>query len=120
MNKLNMFTMDHICGGDSGDGIPNICSPDNSFVDGIRQKPFKRDRLEEFFKLGIDACKDETERRNFQRNQLLIDFDMIPTNIYNEVIKEYTSHQVHGNKMKVMNYLMKNKMRLLLEHAGSF
>ena len=27
--------------GDTSDGVPNVLSPDNSFVDGIRQKPPK-------------------------------------------------------------------------------
>jgi hypothetical protein len=113
------FIIEHICtAGD--DGIPNICSPDNSFVDGIRQKSFRKDRLPEFFAKGIDACKDDTERRNYQRNQMMIDFDFIPETIYNNIIAEYTSQKPVGNKMKIMNYFIKNKMKLLIEHAGSF
>ena len=32
------FMKEHIMKGDVGDGIPNFLSPDNSFVDSIRQK----------------------------------------------------------------------------------
>ncbi len=117
--SISEFKMEHICtAGD--DGIPNICSPDNSFVDHIRQKAFKRDRLPEFFDKGIDACKDDTERRNFQRNQMMIDFDMIPDDIYKSIVTEYETCVVTGNKMKIMNYFIKNNMKLLLEHVGSF
>lgn len=109
-----------ICEGDIGDGIPNICSADNCFVDGIRQTSFKKARLPEFFKNGIDACKDENERRNFQRNQLLIDFDYIPDHINKKIVDAYTNYQIAGSKTKIMSYMMKNKMKLLLEHIGDF
>lgn len=117
---LQEFVVDHICTGDVGDGIPNICSPDNCIVDGIRQTSFMKKRFEDFINKGIDACKDETERRNYQRNQMLIDFEFIPQDIHDAVIDEYKTQVVKGNKTKVFNYFIKNKMKLLLEHAGDF
>lgn len=114
------YLIEHICTGDTGDGIPNIMSADNCIFDKIRQTGFKKDRLEEFYEKGIDACRSEDERIRFQRNQLLIDFDCIPEDIYNKIINNYKEQQPVKSAAKIMNYLMKNKMKLLIESAGDF
>jgi len=117
---LHNYIVAHICQGDGGDGIPNIVSPENSLFDKIRQKPFKTDRLPEFINKGIDACKNEDERRRYQLNERLIDFKHIPQHIYDAIITEYESQKPSGGKQKVFNYLIKNRMRHLLENAGDF
>jgi len=48
------------------DGIPNILSKDDVFMTGGRQTPFSTKRLQEFFDKGIDACRNDEERVNFQ------------------------------------------------------
>lgn len=118
--KPNEYLIEHICTGDSGDGIPNICSADNCIFDKIRQKSFMRDRLKAFMEKGIDACKDDTERARFQRNKMLIDFEAIPADIYTNVIENYSSQTPKKNFARIMNYLMKNKMKLLMESASEF
>ena len=35
----DIYLSEHVLKGDSSDGIPNVLSPDNTFVDGLRQKP---------------------------------------------------------------------------------
>lgn len=113
------YTITHIVkAGD--DGIPNILSPDDVFVSGERQKPFPSKRLPEFFEKGIDACLNESERRNYQRNQLLVNFEFIPENIANSVISSYTSATPKGDKNKVMEYLIKHQCRLLLDDLEDF
>ena len=118
--SLQEFIVAHICQGDAGDGIPNICSPENSLFDKIRQRPFKTARLAYFLNKGIDACKDEDERRRYQLNDRLIDFKYIPQSIYDAVINEYETQKPTGGKQKVFNFLIKNRMRHLLENAGDF
>jgi hypothetical protein len=117
---LKEFVVAHICQGDAGDGIPNICSPEDSLFEKIRQKSFKTARLPEFLNKGIEACANEDERRRYQLNERLIDFEFIPERIYNDIINEYESQKVQGSKTKVFNYLVKNRMRHLLENAGDF
>lgn len=113
------YTITHIVkAGD--DGIPNILSPDDVFVSGERQKPFPSKRLPEFFEKGIDACLNESERRNYQRNQLLVNFEFIPENIANSVISSYASATPKGDKNKVMEYLIKHQCRLLLDDLEDF
>lgn len=112
--------IEKICCGDSGDGIPNIMSSDDVFVTGSRQKPFKKSRLEEFYALGVNACKNDDERRNFQRNELLVSYAMIPDNIKTRIIDTYITKKPSSNKMKIMEYLVKNKCKNLLENIEEF
>jgi len=113
------YLMGHITkAGD--DGIPNVLSADNVFVEGIRQTPVMKKRLEEFLEKGIDACQNETEKRNWQRNQTLIDFDFIPEDVSNSIIDIYMNQKVTGTKSTVMNYLIKKKCRLLLNEVDDF
>ena len=43
------YLMDHIFTGDRGDGIPNILSADETFVEGLRQKPYYAEPKHETF-----------------------------------------------------------------------
>lgn len=114
--------LEKILTGDAGDGIPNICSPDDVFVtEGARQKPFSKKRVEEFVSKGVNACKDDVEIRNFQRNELLISFDKIPQEVYNAVMDVYTeSKSKQFKKMDLMNYFLRNKMKLMVEVMEDF
>lgn len=102
------------------DGIPNVLSNDNVFVEKIRQTSLMAGRLEKFITEGRDACLNETEKRNWDRNNLLINFEMIPEDITKSVIDTYTNMQILGDKMSVMQYLIKNRCRLLLDELEDF
>jgi hypothetical protein len=117
--KVLDFINEHIAKGDASDGIPNILSVDNSFIDKIRQKSMTKPRLEEFIKHGIGACKTEDEIRNWHRNELLISFDKIPIDIEESILKAF-NEPAKGNKSEIFNYLVKNRMRLLLNDIDSF
>jgi hypothetical protein len=114
------YTITHIVKGDSGDGIPNILSKDDVFVSGDRQKPFSAKRLPEFFEKGIEACKNDDEKRNYQRNQQLVSFDFIPEDLSKSIIDIYTRSVPLGDKNSVMEYLMKHQCRLLLDELEDF
>jgi len=79
----------------------------------------KKDRLEDFIKLGIEACKTDEEKRNWQRNELLISFDKIPQEINDNIITAFGDKPL-GNKNSIFGYLVKNKMRLLLNEIDNF
>jgi hypothetical protein len=113
--------IDKICTGDSGDGIPNIMSPDDVFVtEGTRQKAFKKARLEEFYQFGIDACKSDDERRNYARNELLVSYDKIPTELYQEIVTTYKTQAVKGTKQKIMQYLIEHRCKNLMDDIEAF
>lgn len=101
------------------DGIPNILSADDAFVRKERQKPVSAKRLNEFLDKGFMACATETEKRNFHRNQTLIDFSFIPEYIRDSILDEFEKSP-KGNKNSVMNYLIKNRCRELLNDVEHF
>lgn len=105
----------------SDDGIPNILSKDDIFlIEGERQKVVTAKRLAEFIELGFDACKNDEERRNWHRNQTLIDFQYIPGDLKNDIVEQYLNTKVVNDKTQIMNYLIKNRCRLLLDNLEDF
>lgn len=105
---------EHIVRGDSGDGVPNILSADNCLIDGLRQSPISKSRLDEFLKDGFDACKNETEKRNWQRNYTLVSFDCIPDRISEKVLCELNKPQT-GSKKLAMDFMLKHKLARLVK-----
>ena len=117
--ELHEKTITHIVkAGD--DGIPNILSNDDVFVKGERQKPVSAKRLQEFIENGFIACKNDEERRNWHRNQTLVDFEFIPEDVSKEIIDTYVNYKTTADKMSIMNYLIANKCRLLLDELEDF
>jgi len=111
------FTRELILKGDRGDGIPNILSPDNSFVDSIKQKPM---RVQKYIDITNprQEFKDEL-LRNWIRNEQLIDLTFIPDDIQAKVIEEYDNQQGKG-KEKLFNYFVTHKLSSLMESIQEF
>lgn len=119
--EINEFKIEHIVKGDSGDGIPNILSPDDIFLqDGVRQKAITAARLAEFYENGKDACRNDNERRNWDRNEQLVSFDYIPEDVETEIIEAYKSSKPVDDRMGIMNYLIEKRCRLLLDELEDF
>jgi len=51
---------------------------------------------------------------------MLVNFDYIPKEVRDNIIQEYTNCKPKGDKMKIMDYLIKNKCRLLLDDIEEF
>jgi hypothetical protein len=114
------YKIEHIVKGDAGDGVPNILSKDDVFMNAERQKPVSAKRLQEFFDNGFTACRNDEERRNWHRNSTLVDFQHIPEDVSKMILDSYISNKPTGDKMTVMNYLMENRCRLLLDELEDF
>lgn len=102
------------------DGIPSILNEDDIMLREERAKPVSAKRLAEFIEKGFDACRDDFERRNWHRNSTLIDFQYIPDGLKQQIIETYESSKPTRDRMQIMNYLIKNKCRLLLDHIEDF
>ena len=117
-NNPEQFLKEHIMKGDSGDGVPNILSPDNCFVVGDRQRPLTAKRLEQY--LAMEPTQMETMvARNYFRNAQLIDLTYTPKEIREKVMEQFNS-QKDKNRSKLMNYFIANKLKNLTEHIGEF
>lgn len=119
------FLIEHICTGDTGDNISNVCTGDwwaiaRANNEKTRQKSFMQARLQEFYNKGIDGCLNEDERKNYLRNEMLIDFDMIPETVYNSIVKEYINYEIAGDRKSVFSYLTSHRMKLLMASIQEF
>jgi 5'-3' exonuclease len=119
-NNPRRYLQEHLIKGDSGDGIPNVLSPDNTFVEGIRQTPIRKNKLEDMICLGEEDMKSCSWYRNYQRNKKLIDLSETPDAIKQEIINNYNGVNPESNKMKTLNYLIKNRCNMLIECVEEF
>jgi 5'-3' exonuclease len=111
----------HIVKGDSGDGVPGILGDDDTIItEGKRTPRMSAKRLAEFIDQGKKACQNDTEIRNWDRNEQLISFNFIPIDIKESIIKEFVLSKPKRDSMKLMNYLMKHRCNLLLSELGNF
>jgi len=77
-------------------------------------------KLERFITIGRDACENDEQRRNWDRNNSLINLSLIPEDLEQEIIDTYTSNKPKGDKMSIYNYLIKHRCRLLLDEIEEF
>jgi hypothetical protein len=105
--------------GDAGDGIPNIMSPSDTFVRGVRQKVLTENRMTNFMSKEYNDYEDESARVGFSRNQTLIDLRNIPDDIKNSIIATYNDTKP-APRMKLMNYFMEKKLKNLMEVIEEF
>jgi 5'-3' exonuclease len=99
--------------GDKGDGIPNILSADNIFVEGGRQKPITEVKIITWLNQTPDQFCNEDMLRNFKRNEMLIDLTKIPETLKQSIIDTYDTTKVH-TKQEFMNYMIANRLTNLI------
>ena len=111
-----IYLSEHVLKGDSSDGVPNVLSPDNTFVDGIRQKPLSKKKIAAM--IDGDFPNDEV-KRNYQRNKKLIDLKESPPELYIDILKEY-QEAPDGDRSKLLNYFTQKRLRNLVESINEF
>ncbi len=111
-----IYLSEHVLRGDSSDGVPNVLSPDNTFVDGLRQNPLSKKKIQTM--VGGEFPNDEV-KRNFQRNKKLIDLKESPPELFMECIKEYQGAPA-GDRSKLLNYFTQKRLRNLVESINEF
>ena len=114
----HIYLKEHILKGDTSDGVPNVLSPDNTFTDGLRQRPLGKKKIQNWLDIDIDDLQDEV-KRNYQRNNNLINLDNVPENLEKEIMVDFSEASC-GDRSKLLNYFIKNKLRELTENIGEF
>ena len=112
------YIKEHILKGDTSDGVPNVLSPDNTFVDGIRQRPLGRKKIETWLDIHIDDLPEEV-KRNYQRNDKLINLDNIPEELGKEIMFEFKEAPC-GDRSKLLNYFIQSRLKNLISEIGEF
>ena len=111
--------IDLIVHGDKADGIPNINSEINSFVDGARQKPVSRSLMGEIFASGTSFLT-ESQKKRYKENETLISFDCIPDEYVQKVLEAWQNSKPKGGGMKLFTYLARNGLKEQLARIDDF
>jgi len=112
------YIKEHILKGDTSDGVPNVLSPDNTFVDGMRQRPLGKKKIENWLDIDINDLQDEV-KRNYQRNDTLINLDKIPAELEKEIMVEFDGAPC-GDRSKLLNYFVQSRLKNLMSDIGEF
>lgn len=116
-NSPDEYLKEHIIRGDSGDGVPNILSPDACLVEGQRQKPVTQKRLDHFMSEDMSTWNEE-HSRNWARNKMLIDLTQVPDDIKDQVMEQFAKEP--NDRSQLINYFMDKKLRILMESITEF
>lgn len=109
------YLFEHVLKGDSGDGIPNILSPADSYINKIRQKPMTAKRLEEFWE---DPSSLKTNGR-FKDNLQIIDLKFTPKELQSQINEQFDNYQTN-DRSNIQQYFIKNRMKKLYENISDF
>jgi hypothetical protein len=113
------YLKEHIIRGDKGDGIPNILSADDCIVEGVRQRPISKKKVENWInEKPEDFCENGMSEK-WERNKKLIDFDCIPKEISDAITDEYAKEKT-PKQGQLLNYFISKKLKFLMEHIGDF
>jgi hypothetical protein len=118
-NDPDRFIKEHIMRGDTGDGVPNFLSADDTFVVGGRQKPISSKKLDQWLEQDPKEFCDEKMLRGYLRNQQLVDLNFIPEDIRKEVLVQY-EEQAGKGRDKLFNYFIEHRLKLLIENLNEF
>jgi len=114
------YIKEHVFKGDTSDGVPNVLSPDNTFVDGLRQKPMTKKKIEAWIDHNFeDVAPNDEVKRNYQRNLKLIDLTYTPKEISGEILETYRESP-SGDRSQLLNYFIKKRLSILTESIGEF
>ena len=116
-DHADKYLQEHILKGDTGDGVPNILSPDNCLAVGERQKAMTQKRLA-LYKQGTDVMDEETLRR-YHRNKMMIDLKEIPAKYQDMIRSEYNVEETVG-RGHLFNYFVKTKLKHFITDIQDF
>ena len=106
--------------GDVGDGVPNIMSDDNVFVDeGRRQKPITKKKVDAWYELDPDMYCSSEMLRNYNRNKQLVDLGEVPESIRINITKQFESVVV-GDRKRLLTYFINHRLKNLTESLSEF
>ena len=111
------YLIDHVIGGDTGDGVPNVLSQDDVFISGMRQRPLSK-KKRETIKDPLVMNDNEVDR-NLERNRSLIDLSYIPSKYKKQILQEF-DNVVVAPRGGLLTYFINNRLMDLQESIGDF
>jgi len=117
-----LFLQTHIIKGDKGDGVPNILSEDNVFVEGFRQTPMSKKKIDNIIEDLDDGelLYAASWYRNYCRNKKLIDLTETPSDLKHQIINSFEEQDPWSNKGNVFPYLVSKNCNELIKSVQEF
>ena len=113
-----IYIREHILKGDRSDGIPNVLSDDNVFIEGRRQRPLSKKKIEAWCNEIVPTFNEE-EQKNYDRNKQLIDLGCIPRELEDKINREFDTFEV-ATRDKILGYFINKKLKTLIESIDEF
>ena len=114
----SLYIREHILKGDRSDGIPNVLSDDNVFIEGRRQRPLSKKKIEAWCNEIVPTFNEE-EQKNYDRNKTLIDLNCIPKEFEDKINREFDTFEV-ATRDKILGYFINKKLKTLIESIDEF
>ena len=112
------YIREHILKGDRSDGIPNVLSDDNVFIEGRRQRPLSKKKIEGWLNEVLPTFTEEQEK-NYLRNRQLIDLSFVPEWLEQNINREFNDVKV-ATRDKILGYFINKKLKTLIEVIDEF
>lgn len=114
-----LYRANHIIKGCPGDGVPCCLEDDDQLMEGRKKQVLSKTKREQL--IADPKCFGPEVYRNWMRNKVMIDLledRHCPIETRKEIINSFeTQVPPHG---KVLNYLIKNNCRRLLDNVAEF
>ena len=114
----SLYIREHILKGDRSDGIPNVLSDDNVFIEGRRQRPLSKKKIEAWCNEIVPTFNEE-EQKNYDRNKTLIDLNCVPKELEDKINREFENFEV-ATRDKILGYFINKKLKTLIEVIDEF
>jgi flavodoxin len=114
----SLYIKEHILKGDRSDGIPNVLSDDNVFIEGRRQRPLSKKKIEAWCNEIVPTFNEE-QQKNYDRNKTLIDLNCIPKEFEDKINREFDNFEV-ASRDKILGYFINKKLKTLIESIDEF
>ena len=114
----SIYIREHILKGDRSDGIPNVLSDDNVFIEGRRQRPLSKKKIEAWCNEIVPTFNEE-EQKNYDRNKQLIDLNYVPRELEDKINREFDNFEV-ATRDKILGYFINKKLKTLIESIDEF
>ena len=106
--------------GDTGDGVPNILSSDDTLItEGKRQTPVTKKKMELWRGKKPDDFCNEAMLRNYHRNKTMVDLGETPNSIRINIVNQYDNQEA-GDRSQLWNYFVDNRLKNLMEGIDEF
>ena len=101
-----------------GDGVPNVMSDDNVFLEeNARQTPLRKSKMQML--MEDPEALGTTIARRIIRNRDMIDLSRTPDYLKEQIIDKF-NEPAKGSINRLMTLFTKNQMKLLMESLQDF